>query len=170
MKNRYKILDDYAIVYCNRKGMDIEVIVDIESIPIMDSYPGTWGIDEDHRGRMYCKLELNPGRIYLHRLLTNCPKGKVVDHIDGNSLNNRLSNLRVTTQSNNLKNMKRYSTNTSGITGVSYKKSHKKWVAKVKNKELGLFDCKYEAGRVVTAERLKLGMRVDRKPIKLLDC
>lgn len=43
--------------------------------------------------------------IYLHRLLLDAPKGMDVDHISGDALDNRRSNLRVCTRSENLQNM-----------------------------------------------------------------
>lgn len=43
-------------------------------------------------------------KIRLHRFITNCPKGMVVDHINGDTLDNRMRNLKITTQSENSKN------------------------------------------------------------------
>lgn len=39
--------------------------------------------------------------IYMHRLIMNAPKGSIVDHIDGDGLNNVRTNLRVTTHYGN---------------------------------------------------------------------
>lgn len=49
----------------------------------------------------------------LHRLITMAPAGKVVDHIDGDPLNNRRSNLRVCTQSGNQRNRRKTKNPTS---------------------------------------------------------
>jgi hypothetical protein len=42
--------------------------------------------------------------VRLHRVITNAPKGLVVDHINHDTLDNRRSNLRVCTYSQNLCN------------------------------------------------------------------
>lgn len=55
------------------------------------------------------------------------PKGSVVDHINGDGLDNRLRNLRVTTPQKNFQNCKKSKNNTSGHTGI-YKRRNK-WVA-----------------------------------------
>ena len=44
---------------------------------------------------------------YMHRYLTKAPKGKVVDHINGNTLDNRIKNLRICTVSENARNGQR---------------------------------------------------------------
>lgn len=84
--------------------------------------------------------------IKLHRFITNCPKGLVVDHINRNPADNRRSNLRICTQFENNKNR---SNNTSGITGVTWHSRSKKWRATIKKNgkqyELGEFKDKDKA-------------------------
>lgn len=83
--------------------------------------------------------------VMMHRMLTNPPKGKVVDHRDSNSCNNRKENLRVCTQSQNRQNYKgKNPNNTSGHIGVTWNKREEKWMAHVrvswKFKNLGYYD------------------------------
>lgn len=66
-----------------------------------------------------------------------------IDHINGVRTDNRIENLRVVTQQENMRNLKMSKTNTSGVTGVSWVGSKGKWQATIsvgnRNKYLGLF-------------------------------
>jgi len=83
-----------------------------------------------------------------------------LDHIDCNRSNNRLSNLREATRSQNTCNTKISSNNTSGIKGVMWHKRNKKWCATImlnqKAKWLGYFDNIEEAQHAVEAARSEL--------------
>lgn len=66
--------------------------------------------------------------IYLHRLLLDAPKGKQVDHINGDKLDNRRANLRLATASENSANRSDYRPS-SGFRGVYRNK--KGWSAMI---------------------------------------
>lgn len=84
----------------------------------------------------------NSTTIFMHREIMKCPKGKVVDHIDGNPLNNQKSNLRVCSQGENSRNrIKKFGNNR--FKGVRWDKECKKWRAHIwigyVNTYLGMF-------------------------------
>ena len=66
-----------------------------------------------------------------------------IDHIDGCRDNNRISNLRQCTQSENMQNQAIHINSTSGRVGVSWHKPGHKWSASIrvsgKRRHLGLF-------------------------------
>jgi len=68
----------------------------------------------------------------LHRLIMKPSKGFVVDHINHDKLDNRRENLRVTTQSHNLRNGLLKPSNKSGHIGVCWDKSRQKWMASMR--------------------------------------
>lgn len=111
----------------------------------------------------YTLVTLNGENYLLHRLallLTNgeWPQG-LVDHIDGDPTNNKLSNLREVSHSGNMRNRKLASNNTSGVPNVYYRKSKKKWVVFLcfgkKRRVFGHFDDLEFAGLVAQEARRK---------------
>lgn len=79
-------------------------------------------------------------RITLSRVIMNVSNEFKVDHINGNTLDNRKCNLRICTQAQNTRNRIKPKVNTSGYKGVSKQTKGKKWIARVANIYLGLFD------------------------------
>jgi len=82
--------------------------------------------------------------VALHYINNDDPENKIcVDHINRNKLNNKISNLRWVTRSQNSQNTKLYNNNTSGIKNINYweKGSVKKWkfVKRINNKSVTKF-------------------------------
>lgn len=69
---------------------------------------------------------------YAHRDLMTPPDDMIVDHIDGNGLNCRRSNMRLATRAQNVRNSRRPKHNTSGFKGVSYNRKNQRWQAHIK--------------------------------------
>lgn len=92
-----------------------------------------------------------------HGFLT---KGKCIDHIDGNPLNNKVENLRESTRNQNNQNSRRPKTNTSGHKNVCWDKKSGKWRVRIqangKRHYFGLYEDKEEAIRVAIEARKKL--------------
>ncbi len=91
--------------------------------------------------------------LLMHRFILNAPPDKVTDHINHNKLDNRKSNLRICSSSENNRNMPiNRANNKSGYRGVYWSKSRKKWIANIRfnNKPiyLGIFDNKHDAARM----------------------
>lgn len=90
-------------------------------------------------------------RIYMHRLIMVVPVNKVIDHINGNTLDNRKSNLRICSQRENASNVdaSRANKRLSKYKGVTIGTNKKKWVASItvnyKSIYLGSFDTEEQA-------------------------
>jgi len=82
------------------------------------------------------------GKLLMHRIIMNPNKGQCVDHINGNSLDNRKSNLRLCSHSENMRNRKQKTKNKSGYKGIY--PSGKKWRTYIqidkKNTYIGTYD------------------------------
>ena len=80
------------------------------------------------------------------------PEGKILDHINGDKLDNRVENLRLATQSQNGANRKDQINNTSGYRGVHFVTKDKVWRATIKinnkTKSLGRYQTAQEASEV----------------------
>lgn len=130
MKNAYKINGEYTIIYVKRKGKIYEVLIDTEDLELVSDFKGTWHLDN----RGYIKRTISQRVELMHRLIMNPPNNMVVDHIDGNKLNNRKHNLRIVKPSQNTQNIHHpHKVAESGIKGVKREKrwGTERWLARI---------------------------------------
>lgn len=141
--------------------MTIEILCSKNQICTVDEIDADlaqykWSVLKNHSG-FYAVGGDSKHRHYMHRLILERKVGRklnrneLTDHIDGNTLNNSRSNLRVATFTENLMNSKRPSSNKSGYKGVCWNKYNKKWQVQItihgKKTFIGYFSDVIEASK-----------------------
>lgn len=92
-------------------------LVDDEDFNWLNQWKWHYHID-GYAVRNYARISPRQGLFLMHRVIVNCPTDKQIDHIDGDGLNNQKFNLRICVQSQNKKNRRTPSNNTTGYKGV----------------------------------------------------
>ena len=118
---------------------------------------GSWHAVQSHR-TFYARRNVvrsdgsRGGMVSLHTFLTGWP---LVDHINGDGLDNRRENLRPATRNQNLANKRRYRNNTSGYKGVTWHAAASCWRARIvvagRKRSLGLHSTPEAAARAYDA-------------------
>lgn len=121
----------------NKYG-NFEVLIDEEDIQKVNKYNWFVRIDKKSENRFYVETFSSGSKerkkIMLHRYIMDCPDDMVVDHLNRNTLDNRKSNLRVCTQTENMQNRKAQKNTKLGIKNISIDKN--KYVFQItRNKE-----------------------------------
>lgn len=89
--------------------------------------------------------------VKMHRFLLGAPNGTIVDHINGDGLDNRRANLRITSQIINQQNRRGSQRNnkSSGVLGVTWDKAYNKWKSQItankKHINIGRYNSIHEA-------------------------
>jgi len=134
------------------------VIVDDQDDHIISASPRAWFISGSRIGYVVRYGNLTRKKEILHRILLNAAPKTIVDHINGDSLDNRRANLRICTHAENLRNRKKHRNSTSRFKGVT--RHRNKWQACISfNKRLfylGLFESEREAAAIYDAYARKL--------------
>ena len=121
--NEWVKRDDIVLCNVTYNNTTISFYIDLDDYDLVSQY--TWRVvKKKNKFYVITGSFKNGTEIYLHRLLCNdCDDTKEVDHIDGNSLNNRRINLRAVSRQENIDNIRAPRTDSkTGIRGVSQDK------------------------------------------------
>ena len=118
-----------------------------------------WGWRSSGKTRIYAVRRIERSPVSMHRLLMAPPAGMLVDHINGDGLDNRRANLRVTTWASNIQRAGGR-VGRSGYRGVHLNNEGPRWCAHIRIKgqmrHLGVFDTPEEAAAVYDAAAIAL--------------
>jgi hypothetical protein len=119
--------DDYFVATIECKGKKYKTLFDECDLDLFLEHG--WHVHIDSNGHTnYIRATINKKGKSFHREILNAKENEIVDHIDGNGLNNRRNNIRIADPSKNTKNLhKLRSDNKSGTTGVYYETSGNRW-------------------------------------------
>ena len=133
-------IDDCGVGHIKMSNTNNEMLCDVECIEELLKY--YWN---ERRG--YARSSIGKKKVYAHRIVMNVNDyqiNKQIDHINGDTLDNRKQNLRIVTSRQNGLNSSIRKDNTSGVTGVYWDKSVQKWLVRVyengREIRLGYFD------------------------------
>jgi hypothetical protein len=119
-----------------------------------------WYAHKGQQGDFYAARTSQQGTIRLHREIMGAQLGQEVDHINGNTLDNRTENLRLCGHTQNMMNRKPQINNTSGFKGVVWHKRAQRWYARIqcldREHHLGSFDHPESAARAYDAAAREL--------------
>lgn len=131
-----------------------EATIDAADLPLVSGY--SWRCLHTVTGRMYATTQIRRRMTYMHRLIADTPDGLATDHVNNDGLDNRRSNLRAATWTQNIANTAKESSRsgrplTSRYKGVNWDKARGKWIARIKaegmGRYLGRYDSEQEAAR-----------------------
>jgi hypothetical protein len=109
-----------------------EAIIDAADVPLVEGF--NWCSHVKPRAVYAVRTDFSgPAQrtVRLHRTIMGEPDGFEVDHRDGDGLNNRRTNLRIATSSQNKHNQRLNTRNSSGFKGVSWFTRLRKWQARI---------------------------------------
>ena len=174
MKNKYVIDGDIVRIFMKRRNMSeyLETIIDLEDFDKVNSFDGTFhlGSYPEMKSEYYCMITIHKcmenGKQKmemprLHRIILGIEYGDTtydVDHINGDGLDNRKLNLRISTRRDNDRNRNGLNKNNkTGYRNVSFVRGWYLVQLQVngKNTTLGRFKSVEEAGKFAEEMRIK---------------
>lgn len=132
-KNQIVESEDYAeiILYDKNQNEIDRTMIDLDDVNKCLAHK--WYLKISKGNKRYVQRRI--GRLSLTHFLLNFQKDKniEIDHVNGNTLDNRKFNLRIVTHQENMMNQRVLpSNNTSGYIGVGYNKKTRKYSSQIK--------------------------------------
>lgn len=134
-----------------RKNTEFEVILDSKGLELFNKFNWSVRINKNLFYLYRCIFfKRKPIRtIHFHREVLGISDNKVlIDHINHNGLDNRISNLRICNASQNCANTRKLGNKSSKYKGVSWHSKNKMWTARIRNNKplnIGSFDYEKKA-------------------------
>ena len=146
------------------RGM--QAVIDDDDAHLVAGYK--WQAAVSEPGRFYAAASpyirgsgrgVGQAKIYMHRVIMSAEPNQSVDHIDGDGLNNRRSNLRFCTNTQNMQNMRGWKTARSKYKGVWWNTRPGRWQADItvngRKVYIGKYDDEMTAARAYDAAALR---------------
>lgn len=149
----HALLDGAKIIPLTRDCFAIVDADDYESLSRRE-----WRLSVGRNEKAYAKSSIRRNKQYfefsMHRLIAKAPDDMVVDHINGDTLDNRKRNLRICTNAENMRNRK------VGLKPKGIRKRHGRYTAQIKATlgkimHLGTFDTEIEAMAAYNSAAIK---------------
>lgn len=103
----------------------------------------------------YARTGKNNGGLSMQQAVLNAP-GVLIDHKNGNGLDNRKVNLRRCNSSQNSGNTRKHTDGASRFKGVHFHKRRGRWCAMIRHKHIGLYDTEEDAAVAYDKEAAKV--------------
>lgn len=146
-RNKYEKLDEYYIGYSSNTNE--KFYFDLDQYKVVEQY--TWRVQLDKRNgykRLVTTIHQDDGKVKLLTMWKLLTGYDYCDHENGNTMDNRLNNLRQSTHQLNMQNKKKYKNNSSGFIGV-LKGKNGRWIANIRKDNieynLGVYNTKEDA-------------------------
>jgi len=171
MKNKYQVKGDIVEVYLTCQGGKT-ALFDTSDLPLLQNIPGKLTLKKGYVAYVYTCEPYKQKAILLHRLIMNAPPDLFVDHINGNRLDNRKSNLRLCNNRYNIQNRTTANKNNmSGYKNVHWHKNHQMYQVSIradgKLMYIGRTKDLEEAKKMAEEARKKYHISPDCRPFKI---
>lgn len=122
-----------SVIEIPLRNSDLVALIDVGDVERVQGHSwGAWQYRSAGKLFVYAGAVIDGKSVLMHRLLVDAPEGLLVDHKNHNTLDNRRSNLRACTRSQNQRNRRLNANSTTGVKGVRFDRSSGRYIAEIR--------------------------------------